>query len=278
MRLAAQQQLPSAFSPFPTHPLYTPLARWRDACPQDWPRQQDFDALVARAQGAGQPLPAGLRFACDLEPAAYYEMHIARHGEVPTRTANWHDWFNALAWLSWPRAKAALNARHVRAIERGEVGRGPLRDAATLLDECGVILPCADAALAAALRGMAWRDLFVHARAAWGERVDALALGHALFEQGLAMHRGWCGKALLVEVEPDFFRQDAGARVAWLDAWLAQRLDDDAWLSRPRELLPLPLLGIPGWWDANRDEAYYDDSGYFRSTRRANSASVIASS
>jgi acyl-coenzyme A thioesterase PaaI-like protein len=54
-------------------------------------------------------------------------MHISRTGEVPTRSHNWHDWFNALAWLAWPHSKEALNARHVRAIRRGEQTRATAR-------------------------------------------------------------------------------------------------------------------------------------------------------
>jgi hypothetical protein len=51
-------------------------------------------------------------------------MHIGNTGEVPTRSRNWHDWFNALAWLAWPHSKAALNARHVRAIAAGRSNAG----------------------------------------------------------------------------------------------------------------------------------------------------------
>jgi hypothetical protein len=31
-----------------------------------------------------------------------YEMRIWARGEVETRPANWHDFFNALVWLSFP--------------------------------------------------------------------------------------------------------------------------------------------------------------------------------
>lgn len=274
MRMAAQGCLPTAFAAWPQHPLYRSLAPWRDAAQfADWPAQAEYDALLDHARGCGQPLPAALRFACDLEPAQYYEMHIGSSGEIPTRTHNWHDWFGALAWLSWPQSKLALNARHVRAIERGEVGRGPFRDAATLLDECGVIVPVCDDALAAALQGMDWQALFVQHAAAWGRRIDSHVLGHALFEQGLAMHIGWCGKALLLPVAEDFFALDYWQRQQTLDASLAALLADDGWLARPRALLPLPLLGIPGWWQP-QDAAFYGNSDYFRPTRRANSATL----
>src|SRR5512139_1764336 len=66
-----------------------------------------------------------------------YEPRIHATGDVITRPDNWHDLFNALVWLRFPHAKAALNGLHVE--ELGEArrasGRGPLRDAATQFDE-----------------------------------------------------------------------------------------------------------------------------------------------
>ena len=35
---------------------------------------------------------------------------VLPRGEVETRPDNWHDWFNGLVWLTFPRAKAALSA------------------------------------------------------------------------------------------------------------------------------------------------------------------------
>ena len=28
--------------------------------------------------------------------------------------------------------------------------------------------------------------------------------------------------------------------------------------------LPLPVLGVPGWWDANEAPGFYDDNAVFR--------------
>ncbi|MCW3480066.1 DUF3025 domain-containing protein [Neisseriaceae bacterium JH1-16] len=260
------------------HPLYRPIrhvAGWLDLT--GWPDQHDYDRLTAAARAEQPDFPAALRFAAELEPELYYEAHIGATGEVPTRLGNWHDWFNALAWCAWPRAKTALNARHLRAIGRGEVKRGPLRDAATLFDECGVVLAVSDGQMAAALEGMDWQTLFLTRRNGWGSTISPFVLGHALFEQGLTPHLGWCGKALLLTVTPAFFGQPYAAQRAELDAKLAERLADDGWLTRPRELMPLPLLGIPGWSDANEDPAFYANTDYFRPSRRANSSSVMSS-
>jgi hypothetical protein len=254
-------------APLPAYPLYAPLQRWAVPCAEDGASQADYDELSAHT--ATLPLPAGLRFVCDLEPSDYYEMHIGKYAEVPSRATNWHDWFNALAWLAWPRSKAALNARHRRAIERGELKRGPLRDAATLFDECGVLVPVADPTLADALTGMRWHELFVTNRAAWGTSIAAYTLGHALFEQGLEPFIGWCGKAWLMPVAADFFALPQEEQWARLDSELAATLADDHQMASPRALYPLPLLGIPGWSEANLDPAFYANTNYFRPSRRA---------
>lgn len=262
-------------APLPDVPLYAPISHWALPCPEHGPTQPHFDALIAHTQAQGRELPPGLRFICDLAPEHYYELHIGKHGEVPTRAANWHDWFNALAWLAWPQAKTALNARHVRAIERGEIKRGPLRDAATLLDECGVLVPVADPALAQALSRMSWKELFVDQRATWGKTIAAYTLGHALFEQGLEPHIGWCGKAWLMPVTSEFFALELTEQWQQLDARLAATLGDDSQIVSPRELLPLPLLGIPGWCAANQDPSYYDNTDYFRPSRRVKPAAPL---
>ena len=256
------------------HPLYQPVSAFaRLLSLPDWPGQPEYDSLLQQAR-SGSFLPDNLRFCCDLAAADYYEKHIGDTGEVPTRSRNWHDWFNALAWLAWPHSKAALNARHVRAIQRGEVQRGPRRDAATLLDECGIIVACANPALGQALDNMQWQQLFVDQRAAWGRQIAAYTLGHAIFEVGLQPHIGWCGKALLLEVDEAFFCWDETAQRQHLDTRLAALLADDNWLISPRQLWPLPLLGIPGWWPANENPAFYDNTDYFRPSRRAKSSSV----
>ncbi|OHX12661.1 DUF3025 domain-containing protein [Chromobacterium sphagni] len=259
------------------HPLYQPLRPVLAGIePSSWPQQRDYDHLLAAARAMGQPLPANLRFVCGLEPDDYYESHIADTGQVPTRLQNWHDWFNALAWLAWPRAKQALNRRHVRAIRRGEARRGPLRDAATLLDECGVIVATSDPALGRALDDMQWKLLFMARRADWGLNMEARTLGHAVMEMGLTPHIGWCGKALILDVEPEFFALKAEQRQQRLDQRLAALLDDDRQIASPRAMCPLPLLGIPGWWPDNEDPAFYDNTAYFCPTRRAKSSTVSA--
>ena len=61
------------------------------------------------------------------------------------------------------------------------------------------------------------------------------------------------------------WRVPQGVAQAELDAWLAQDLTPDKLARKP--FSPLPLLGVPGWWPANEDPAFYADASVFRPQR-----------
>src|SRR3990167_9931502 len=46
-----------------------------------------------------------------------YEPRIFLSSEVSTRPENWHDFFNALIWYTFPKSKAALNMRQFIAFD-----------------------------------------------------------------------------------------------------------------------------------------------------------------
>ena len=90
----------------------------------------------------------------------YYEVHVHQTGCVATRPDNWHDFFNALAWLAFPQTKARINALHAAEIPREKGMRGRLRDLLTIFDEGGALVHCADPELIALLRAFRWKELF----------------------------------------------------------------------------------------------------------------------
>ncbi|MDS0795395.1 DUF3025 domain-containing protein [Burkholderia pseudomultivorans] len=224
----------------------------------------------ARVSGRGKPL----RFVpqVELPPGVAYETHIAATGGVPTRH-NLHDFFNALVWFAYPRIKAALNARQSAAIDAaGGIGpvRGPLRDALTLFDENAALFVTADRALADALRGFDWQRLLVAARDAWGARCEVRLVGHALLEKLVAPYKSCTAHAWIVEVSADYFSWPDARRAAHVDARVAAELAARELTSR--DFSPLPVLGVPGWWAANADPAFYADPAVFRSGRRTRAA------
>jgi len=125
-------------------------------------------------------------------PAAFedkYEARIHLKGELQVRPDSAHDAFNLLVWLAFPRAKAALNARHFAALREqsatGAANRGPAQDALTLLDEGGVVVASSDPGLLGLLRDWRWKDLFWRNRARLATHMQFLLFGHAVYEKAL---------------------------------------------------------------------------------------------
>jgi DUF3025 family protein len=184
---------------------------------------------------------------------AYYEIKVYETGQVETRPDSLHDFFNALAWLAFPRTKARINAMHAAEIPREGRRRGPLRDLLTIVDEGGAIVQCDDPDLVSMVTGFRWKELFWHNREEARKSMRILVLGHAILEKALEPWPGVTCKAILVQAAAD---PDAAAR-AWLD-----QLPSGA---SPRIMPPLPVFGFPGWLP--QDEAFYDDARYFRPLR-----------
>jgi hypothetical protein len=218
----------------------------------DGPHWRDALSAAAQARGVASGAGAPIRFVDgDAAGTTAYEAYIAQTGCVPTRD-NEHDRFNALMWLRWPRAKAALNTRQAAEIARAGVGprRGAVRDAATLIDESGLVLQSDDPSVFDALVAHDWPQLLVAWRSRWGRDIRALPFGHALLEKLTGPF-----KAITAAVVPLAWSGDAdGAAAAFF-----MRAD----LAPP--LLPhLPVLGIPGWCAENADARFYADARVFR--------------
>lgn len=227
-----------------------------------FPDAASLDALLppGTVSGGGAPL----RFiAAEALPGVSYERHIYETGQVPTREDNWHDLFNALAWCRWPRLKAAMNAAHYRWLgERGSE-RGPRRDALTLLDESGALVLARNRNVLQALARRDWQPAFQLLRCAWQGDVRVLLCGHALLEKSLAPYKSMTAHALLLELDTVPLQDEALLRQ--VDAALAERLSADVLMGAPSDLAPLPLAGIPGWWQETAQDAdFYADRAVFR--------------
>ena len=247
----------------PLHPAIARLPRDR------WPDHSDLTALAANIRNArGMPL----RFVPPRDPAerdrTHYEAHIAATGEVETRAANWHDLFNALAWITYPRAKAAINAQHAAILEAGGDAelrhRSPARDALTLFDEGGVIVASSSPAMHRLIVDFRWKELFWERRDELLATTRFLAIGHACYEQSLAPYIGMVAKTVPIPVDDAFLSLSPEGQVAAADAQVAAHLADRANFRSPKALPPMPVLGVPGWHDANAQSAFYDDAKHFR--------------
>ena len=255
-------------------PMFEPLrAAARELRTPFWPGCDDLNRIVELQRepiltADGKPL----RFVEQpLRQAAFedkYEPRIFLRGEVQLRSCNWHDLLNALVWLTFPRAKAALNGRHYSELERqqasGAPNRGPAQDALTLFDEGGVIVAVAEPALGELLRGFEWKELFWRRRPEVVRSMRFCLFGHALYEKALAPFVGVTGRGVILDVAEDFFAMPLAQQLAELDARVAGHIGDPARLVTTRELAPVPVLGVPGWCADNEREGYYDNLAYFR--------------
>lgn len=245
------------------NPAFAPIAPFLSRLPRDrWPTHAELTALAADAvTSRGQPVRfIAPRGHTDRE-RRYYELHIADTGEVETRPENWHDLFNALSWVAFPKAKAAINAQHAAILEeRGEQEakrRSPERDALTLFDEGGIVVASSDPRVFERIRGFEWKDLFWREREALATTTRFVAFGHNLFEKMLDPHLGIVAKTIFVPLTDPF---DA-------DAALAGHFSVRANFATPKAMAPMPVLGIPGWHPGTETEVYYDDPVHFRGPR-----------
>lgn len=237
-----------------------------------WPGHQD---LCAAAHGIRVSTGAPLTFVPPRTAAdsarRYYELHIAQTGEVETRACNWHDLFNALAWITFPRAKARINAQHVAMLEAGGARearhRTAPRDALTLFDEGGVAVASSSPELLRLIVDFRWKELFWARRDELSRHVRFIAFGHGLYEQSLAPYLGMVAKTVFLPVEEGFASLAAAERIARVDAMLDGHFADPARFASPKLMAPMPVLGIPGWHPGTEHEAFYDDPVHFRASR-----------
>ena len=191
----------------------------------------------------------------DLLADIAYEEFIFSYKRVPTRD-NLHDFFNGLCWLRFPQTKLRLNFLQAQEIASEGVGatRGPLRDALTLFDENVLLLQASDN-LWRALQVHDWTKLFVELRDEW-QSAHIVIFGHALLEKLVAPYKTITAHVFRIPSDVDAKDEQA------LDDWLSNNLQPEYLATKP--YLPLPVLGIPGWWPENEDLIFYSDTQVFR--------------
>jgi len=259
-----------------------PLAAWHEFADllqaREWP---SVDAINAR-----WPADVPLRFAAQsrelLADGLHYEQRIAQRGLIATRERNWHDLFNALAWLRFPDLKRALNLRQVAEIARmGPKQRSRAQYALTHFDEAGVMVGLRDPALLALWDAHDWHGLFWRERDAWRDgRIEVEVFGHALLEHALASDKLLVGKALVVIPGPDQEENGlssrrrpgssggaSGASKGEIIDACAHAIRNEDLLRDPLELRPLPLSGIPGWHPDGEAENFHRNAPCYQPLR-----------
>ncbi len=258
----------------PLRPLLEPFRGF-----DEWPGLAAYQQLL---DGRNPPLKtlhgAALKIVPQEGKPDHFEQHYAPriylHGEIQTRTRNWHDFFQLLTWFVFPKTKAVINAIHIpRAKARiegaGDVGRrSAVENMLSLFDEGGVVIASSDESLLQLIRDFKWKELFWQRRAELATKLECTTFGHAMYEKGLKPYLGMTANSILLKVEEGYFQQSRTERLAYIDERLAAIFEAGDRYTQPRDLNPFPILGLPGWDEDNGEECYYDNTDYFRPGRR----------
>jgi len=259
---AGQQFLTAPFDS-----IREPLARLTEDT--EWP---DIARLNTLAAGINNFRGRQIRFVAneDASNTTHYETRIAEAGEIATRD-NWHDFFNAMSWLAFPKAKSAISEMHSRFINARGVHeareRSAPRDVLTLFDEGGIIVASRDQSLLDLVRRFEWKTLFVERRAEVITSMRFHLFGHSMLEKALDPYVGVTAKAILLLVDDAFLTSSQTMQIRHVDQRAAEWLMDQNNLSSSKNFSPLPWLGVPGWWQQNELPTFYDNAHYFRSGR-----------
>ena len=229
---------------------------------------------VAKALTNHRDLPLCFVEQSALPDGMAYEAFISATGKVPTRD-NLHDFFNALVWLNFPHIKRQLNALQAAQIVRDGVGksRGSARDAATIFDENAALLVVRDDgqgnALIAALRNHQWMSVLFEQRDVFKQHIDVWLFGHALLEKLTTPYKAITAHAWVVMAGDEYFAKPFDMKRKWLDEQVAIDLQTRGLTGlSTTSFTPLPVLGVPDWWQS-QDYAFYSDVSVFRSKAKS---------
>jgi hypothetical protein len=230
---------------------------------------------AAQEQGLRNHLGKPIQFVpqASLPQGMAYEAFISASGGVPTRD-NLHDYFNALTWLTFSKIKSRLNALQAAEIARvetpmeasGPTVRGKVRDAATLFDENAALLVVTNTRLLDGLRAHRWPEVFHQRRDEFRRECEVWLFGHALMEKLVHPYKAITAHAWPVIADASFFKLDQAGKIAWIDDTVATQLTGTLTTA---DFTPLPILGVPGWWEG-QDSAFYADTSVFRPKRSMN--------
>jgi len=229
---------PAFYQKFPGYAGILPI--WSNA---HWPQLNDYNKMAHN-------------FACPISFIAQsqkcrYEKVIYESRLVPTRLNHWHDFFNNLTWLQWPKIKWAMIQRYYE--EGLSASRTPLQNILAHFDECGVIICSENLEVFEHIQQMQWKTLFWHKRNLLAH-CQCIIIGHGLLDKARAPYIGMTGKTIFLPYIP--------ASLKIIDEVIAQTI-----LSTSLALMPFPLLGWPVWHADNQYEEFYDNTDYFRAKR-----------
>lgn len=198
-----------------------------------------------------------------------YLREITESHQIPTRLNSWHDFFNNLSWIIWPRMKTAIIKKFSFTKDVvSKNGRTPLQNWLTHFDECGVVLCCDREELFHTLKRHEWKKFFLDNKDLT-KQCEMYIIGHGMLEKSLSPYIGMTGKAVFLNVSNSFFSLSYKEKMQFVDDKMADfivTLNDSSPL---KPLLPFPLLGWPGIWPGNEKEEFFANRAYFRTQKES---------
>lgn len=262
-------------------PIFFPLIPWAEKFSQftdDWPELKDYQQLLDELPQpiltqSGEVLKIVEQDGKPGHFSEHYAPRIYLTGEIQTRTENWHDFFQFLTWFMFPKTKAVINAIHIpaaqsRIAKESDLGRrSPIENMLSLFDEGGAVILCSDNSLLDLIREFKWKELFWQRREELQQKLKIITFGHALYEKGLSPYIGMTANCILLNVDDVLLNKSNNEHLNWIDLKLSEIFSEGNIYSKPKDLAPFPLLGLPGWDVNNEYESYYDNVSYFRPGR-----------
>ena len=252
------------------HPVFNDVAAflsWAEG--EHWPSVESLNLSQEKLMHAyaGMPLVFEKQTVELVLDGMHYEQRIYLHGQIATRENNWHDLFNAMMWLKYPRIKSALNARQWSDVQQhGLKTRTPGQCAMTLFDEAGAFVAM-PADMLECWKRHDWQGLFIEHAESWRSGKARVAVfGHALLDHALVTETLLVAKCIVLDDRFDF---SSGFDM------LADGIQSGNRLLANSELRTLPLCGIPGWHSAANSAEFIATSACFSPLSAKKKAPVI---
>lgn len=233
---------------------------------EDWPTIHDYNLMAHRHyQATSLPSIYQVSFVPQIK-GIDYEAEVFNNRCVPTRFGLWHDFFNNLSWLAFPRTKRALIERCMqeRREHKSTVERTARQNLLAHFDECGMVICSDEPSLFADLKAFKWKKVFYEEKEKLLTHAFPLIMGHGILEKALAPYIGLTAKSIFLEVSSSFFALSLSEKINTIDEKIAAYLLNPLLPAEPKTLNPLPILGWPDWHFAPQDEKFYNNKQYFR--------------
>lgn len=234
----------------------------------DWPSIEGYQ-YMADTLGFNSSHAQSLTFIQD-SAEIQYEKRIYGWHQIPTRLQCWHDFFNNLTWLCWPKLKRAIIEKSIGS-PKLSTARTALQNTLAHFDECGVILVSTEESHFKSLQNFEWQQFFQAPEIT--TQVKPVLIGHGILEKCLNPYIGVTAKGVFLKAPQGFFELTLEAQHQYIDNEMAEYIQSDDFPTNPRHLQPFPFLGWPHWYD-KQDDTFYNNTAYFRQPRNIEPLSV----